>query len=343
MEINLRIATDDDAQLWDQIVDSSPQGTLFHSWKWLNIAEKHTNTKLYPLFGVKGETVIGIIPIFHMTRYGMSAAFSPPPSTDIPYLGPVIRDYESYNQSKKESIEKEFQRSVDHFIFSHLKCGYSLLLLTTYHDPRPYKWSDYTLYPIFDYHLDINQDIASVWQKMSGNLKSDIKRTEKHGISIHDGSEKDLIDIYQELIRRYKEQNKPVTTTLDYFTDLYKAFSPDNFKIFVAKDNGESVGGLISILYKNRVLYWVGGAKPAISNFSPNDLAQWEAIKYAHSKDYKIYEEIGAGTERLARFKAKYNPRLVCRFSVKKYSSPAYKILEKGYSTTIKKVIGKLV
>ena len=72
MEIELKIAQEPDAQLWDHIVDSSPQGTLFHTWKWLKIAEKHTATKLYPLMGIKGETVIGVLPIFHMKKFGMS-------------------------------------------------------------------------------------------------------------------------------------------------------------------------------------------------------------------------------------------------------------------------------
>ena len=240
-------------------------------------------------------------------------------------------------------MERKFQSSVDLFLFSQLKCGYTLQSLTIHHDPRPYKWSGYTLQPIFDFHIDINQDITSAWNKMSGTLRSDIRRTEKHGISIHDGSEDDLIDIYNSLLRRYHEQGKSVTITQDYLLELYRAFSPVNFKIFTAKEDGEPVSGIIVILFKNRALYWIGGAKPAVKNFSPNDLAQWTAIQYAHAHGCTVYEEIGAGTERLSTFKAKYNPRLVSRFSVKKYSSAYYRVLEKGYSTVMKKVIRKLV
>jgi hypothetical protein len=343
MEIELKTATEKDAQLWDRIVDSSPQGTLFHTWKWLKIAERHTGTRLYPILGLKGTVVIGILPVFFMKKYGVSSAFSPPPSTAIPYLGPVIENYDNYKQSKKESMDKNFQRSVDSYLFSELNCGFVSLSLTASHDPRPYQWADYQLDPIFDYHLDISPDITVIWQNIDANLKGHIKRTEKNGISIEDGSKNDLVDIYQSLERRYREQKRAVTVSEDYLTALFDAFSPANLKVFVAKQDGNTIGGIVALLYKDRVLYWIGGAKPATSNFSPNDLAQWEAIKFAHSRGYKIYEEIGAGTERLSEFKAKYNPKLVHRYSVRKYSSFFYVCAEKGYSHVFKGIIGKLV
>jgi hypothetical protein len=343
MEIELKIARDEDAQLWDRIVDSSPQGTLFHSWKWLRIAEKHTRTRLYPLMGIKGETVIGILPVFHMKKFGLSSVFSPPPSTAIPYLGPVIDNYGNYKQSKKESMDKNFQRSADYFIQNQLDCGFTSMALTINHDPRPYKWSNYELVPVFDYHIDIGSDISSIWQNMDANLKGHIKRTEKSGIIIESGSKNDLVDIYNSLVRRYREQKKSVTVSKEYLLDLYDTFSTDHMNIFAAKQQGETVGGISTLSYKDRVLYWIGGAKQEISHNSPNDLAQWEAIRYANLKGYKIYEEIGAGTERLAEFKAKYNPKLVSRFSVKKYSSFFYQYAEKGYSHGIKRVMRRLV
>jgi hypothetical protein len=343
MEIELKIAQENDAQLWDRIVDSSPQGTIFHSWKWLKIAEKHTNTRLYPIMGLKGAQVIGILPVFHMKKFGISSAFSPPPSTAIPYLGPVIENYEKYRQSKKESMDKNFHRSVDHFIENQLNCGFTYFSLTSHHDPRPYKWSHYHLEPVFDYHITIDHDISSIWQNMDANLKGHIKRTEKSGIYIENGSKNDLITIYDSLVRRYQEQKKNVTVSKDYLLELYDTFSPANLNVFVAKQNGDTIGGIVLLSYKDRVLYWIGGAKQISSNFSPNDLAQWEAIKYANSRGYKIYEEIGAGTERLAEFKAKYNPKLVNRYSVKKYSSVFYQYAEKGYTHIIKRIIGKLV
>ena len=91
------------------IVDSSPQGTLFHTWKWLKIAEKHTATKLYPLMGIKGETVIGIFPIFHMKKFGISVCLLPPPSTAIPILARLLIIMTNINKAKKNPWIKIFK------------------------------------------------------------------------------------------------------------------------------------------------------------------------------------------------------------------------------------------
>jgi hypothetical protein len=45
----------DDKKLWDQFVEHSPQGTLFHKWDLLKIVERHSSSSfcrsdVYPFF-----------------------------------------------------------------------------------------------------------------------------------------------------------------------------------------------------------------------------------------------------------------------------------------------------
>ena len=120
MEIDLKIAAEDEAAVWDKIVDSSPHSTIFHTWKWLKITEKHSRSRLYPVMGYKGTTVIGIYPLFFQKMFGISCVFSPPPATAVPFLGPIIVGYDALKQNKKESVFLNFQKSIDEFIFSEL-------------------------------------------------------------------------------------------------------------------------------------------------------------------------------------------------------------------------------
>ena len=34
MSVELNIVSEKDAEEWDRLVDSSPHGTIFHTWKW---------------------------------------------------------------------------------------------------------------------------------------------------------------------------------------------------------------------------------------------------------------------------------------------------------------------
>jgi hypothetical protein len=51
-----------------------------------------------------------------------------------------------------------------------------------------------------------------------------------------------------------------------------------------------------------------------------------------------LYIEIGANTERLCKYKSKYNPKLLISFSSKKYISHMSKIIETIYVKLFKKI-----
>ena len=325
--IELRVIGEEEAGEWDELVNKSPQGSIFHTWRWLKIVEKHTNSKLYPLIGMKGNTPIGIFPLFFKKK-GLKMVFSPPPGSAIPYLGPAIVNYNALKQSKRESIYKGFQRSVDEFI-SKLKPHYISVSLTPFMDPRPFVWSGYRLNANFDYYLILTGE-DEVWKNFDLNLRQHIKKAEKKGIKIEEGSKEDLEFIYNSLLRRYREQKRTVTVPKDYLMELYDAFYPENLKVFIARYEGENVGGIVALIFKDKIVFWIGAAKPEMKKVSPNDLAQWEAIRWACSHGLRVYEEIGAGTERLVEFKNKYNPELSIRFTAVK-SSLLSTILEKIY------------
>jgi len=104
-------------------------------------------------------------------------------------------------------------------------------------------------------------------------------------------------------------------------------------KIIVAKYNGERVGGLVVLFYKNWSALWIGIPKTDLKGIYPNDLAQWEAIKWACQNGYKYYEEMDAGDDpRLRHFKAKFNPDLVPWYSATKCSSVIYRLAERAFN-----------
>lgn len=343
MRIELRIAEEDEREKWDALVETSPQGTIFHTWKWLKIMEKHTKSMLYPIIGMKGTTPIGIYPVFYLKNIFFKSVFSPPPWVSVPYLGPVIVDYDELKQDKKEAVFIEFQRKVDAFIQSELKTYFTLIssppgLL----DARPFKRSGYQVEPIYNYIIDLSKGEDYVWEQFKRNLRNDISRAKSREIFVEDGSKDELEWIINAIVTRYEEQNKVTSTSKEYIFDLYKAFYPQNMKIFVAKYNGELIGGIINIYYKNEILNWLGNVKASVEGISPNELLHWEAIKWAIEHDLKYYELIGANTERLCHYKSKYNPDLLICFSAKKYSSIISKLAETAYFKILKPMSAKI-
>ncbi len=342
MSIELEIVGEDEKDKWDTLVETSPHGTIFHTWEWLKIMEKHTKSKLYPIVGMKGTTIIGIYPLFCLKNFSLKSVFSPPPWVSVPYLGPVIADYDKLKQDKKESIFTDFQREVDKFIESEIKPNYTLIssppgLL----DARPFKWAGYHVEPIYNYIIDLSKGEDYVWEQFKKNLRQNINRAIREGSRMEEGSKEELEWIINAIARRYEEQGKVASTSIGYLLDLYDTFYPQNMKIFVAKYNDEVVSGMIDIYYKDKVVSWLGNTKANVEGRSPNELLQWEAIKYATENGMKYYEEMGANTERLCGYKSKYNPDLLICFSAKKYSFMA-KLAEIVYFKALKPMHARL-
>ncbi len=340
MDIELQIAEENEREKWDMIVENSPHGTIFHTWEWLKIVEKHVNMRLYPIIGTRGTTVVGIYPIFLHKRL-LKSVFSPPPWVAVPYLGPVILEYEKLKQDKKESIFIEFQRSVDDFIREEMRAHYSLIKTAPgIIDARPFKWNGYMVEPIYNYVIDLRKGADFAWKMFKRELRKNISIAQKKEISVSEGSKEELEWIYETIVTRYEEQNRKTSLSKGYLIDLFNTFHPQNMKIFVAKYNGDIISGAIKICYKNKLLSWIGHAKTELRGI-PNDLLQWEVIKWAVEHGLEYYELVGANTERLCHYKSKYNPNLSICFSAKKYLSALAKLGEITYFKLLKPLSAK--
>jgi len=92
------------------------------------------------------------------------------------------------------------------------------------------------------------------------------------------------------------------------------------------------MSGIVALCFRDTISFWIGAAKIDKKGLYPNDLLHWEGIRWACEHGFRHYEAYGAGTERLARFKSKYNSSLVVCFSAKKYSNHFIRLLESVYS-----------
>jgi hypothetical protein len=110
---------------WDDLVVSSFFGTLFHTVEWLKLVQKHSNAEYLPLMFYKGTQLVAIYPVFVQKQGPVKVALSPPSRSYMLYLGPVIADYETMKQDKKESTYIKVQQEMDNYIFNKKGCKYA--------------------------------------------------------------------------------------------------------------------------------------------------------------------------------------------------------------------------
>jgi len=327
--LKIIIGTDEHRRLWDETVTSTSHGTLFHMWKWLKIVEAHTSTRLYPLMAFKGTELVALYPVFIQKKGFVSVAFSPPSHSYLLYLGPVIAQYDSMKQDKKESIYLHLQEEINRYLFSVLGCKYFRVRSSPgIYDSRPLMWTGFIVEPQYTYRINLSLGVDQIWNRFDRKLRVDLNKAKKEQVDVKQGGLEDLLFIADSLSRRFREQGFTPKNYVAYLTDLYHAFHPENLKIFVAYHNGERIGGMVSLCFKRIMYLWIGISKSDNPGLSPNDLVQWEAIQWACHNGFDFYEEMDGGVRRLRGFKAKYNPDLEIWYSAVKYSSSFYQWIE---------------
>jgi len=333
MNVKICRADDGDADEWNRIADESPQGTIFHTWNWLKIAEKYSGFVLHPLIGYVKNDPVGLFPLFTRKRFGLNFVFSPPPHTALLYLGPALLSDTIPLQSRREMINSSFLDGVNDYINQELRAQYvQAFLPPKFSDPRPFTWSGYTVKPEYNYVSDLSPGAESLYQSLPKKKKQDIQRAQRRGITVEMGGKEELNAIYELMVERYREQGKSVLVPREYLFEILGTY-PENLKIFVTYHEGEIVTGLIDIQDKDSLLSWIGNPKPLKSiSPSPNDLLQWVEIQYCCQEGITSYVTMGAaGNERLhTYYSSKFNPHLDVRFSVKK-CSPFMGCLESAY------------
>jgi hypothetical protein len=334
MALILKILDNTTERAWDDVVISSPYGTIFHTLGWLKLAAEQSNSEFLPCMFYKGTQLVAIYPVFIQKQGHTLLALSPPSRTYMLYLGPVIADYENLKQDKKESTYIEIQQEIDTFLFKTKGCKYARIRSSPgLYDSRPLRWSGYTVEPYYTYRIDLSRSIDVVWERFDRKLRVEINKAIRDGVIVREGDREDLIYIHDSLYARYQQQGIKPVNYKKYLLALYDVFSRDNLKIFVAEYQGQRIGGTINLYFKDIMYLWVGIPKSDLVGISPNALIQWEAIKWAHGHGLMFYEEMDAGDDpRLRYFKSKFNPDLVVWFSATKYSSVLYQAGEKFFN-----------
>jgi lipid II:glycine glycyltransferase (peptidoglycan interpeptide bridge formation enzyme) len=330
--LRLEVLDPKNSASWDEIVDRSPNGTLFHSWKWLKIAEEYSKSKLFPLVFFdddNNDTPFGAIPLFYLTKSGMKFVFSPPPACSM-VLGPVFID-KDYRQRKFLLTYVEFQASIDSFIQG---LGAHYTRIVTHHgllDTRPFIWAGYAVSPLYTYMIDLSQGKENIWNNLSSSLRRHIRKAEESGVTVINTADISALDyLYETLEKRYMESHTKLGTQKEYAYQLLQQFGDSVFQIPIAVHNGKTLAGHMSFNYKDTVTLWLGGSRDESDKWSANSFLLWKVILKAIDDGFRWIDMSGANTQHLCLFKSGYDPSLFLYFEIRK-TNLLGKIAQKAY------------
>jgi hypothetical protein len=298
-----------DKKIWDQFVENSPQGTLFHTWDFLKIVERHSGSQLVPYAVFLGTKLRCIFPFFVTRRLGLTIMRSPPPDAQIPYLGPAfdpsvagLRAHKKQNilQQVTDEVCKEIDKISPNFV--------SFNTVPSFIDVRTFEWKDYKVQLGFTYAIDLEKPLEQIWSGFGRRCRQGIKHVSALSPQIRHTNDVSLV------LGMWRERRKEHGERQNLFSDRYleelAAAFPQRVTVHSVSIDGRVAGAIACcVLREDRYGYWIVGVNVR-RDLNTNEFLIWEIIQHAKSEGFKTLDLIGAWPQGLSRFKSKFDPVL---------------------------------
>lgn len=338
--MQIREADEADKEAWDQLVDASEHGTIFHKWEWIKLMERHsiinkigfeTRGKLHPLLIEHGEKQLGLAPVYQFKHPLLNLIYSPPRSVEPIYLGPILNIPENTSNHRRQELHNRVAETLHHYLTGNL--GAQLITIHTppgFFDTRTYQWLNYRVHPAYTYFIDLQRGEKSVWEGFTGNVRSELRQCEAAGLEVKIGGESE----YNQILSLLEERQR-LRMTHEFFEDAYRVAHPHEMKVFYIEKDSKVISGVVLLHHRGRIYAWVGTPRSKYNGLPVNDLIYWESLKWGISEGFKTFEIMGADDQSLYPFKRKFGPALIQYYTMVWMTPTLSRILGtvKGYLT----------
>ena len=310
---------------------------LFHQPEALAVLDEHVDGDLELYGGFKGQQPIGLLPVVTRDRFVGGTVTSPPPSMNVPRLGPVVMPT-SPKQRKRESVNQQFtEAALDEIDVGGSLSLFRMICNSQYLDPRPYVWAEYDLTTQFTYLLDLSETTTDeAMAAFSSGLRREIRSARDLDVTVSVEGLEGAREIYDATRQRYEDQDRSFPVEWDYVRDLVTALG-DRARPYVARGpDGDFLGGITALYSPDTAYFWQGGTRSEYDGVSLNGLVHWRIIEDVIADEaldsVTGYDLMGANTERLCRYKSKFGAELVPYYVVES-DSIGMDVAKATYST----------
>lgn len=140
------------------------------------------------------------------------------------------------------------------------------------------------------HRLDLRPDLDTLYRGFHKScVQRVIRRAEKEKLEVVEGHSPELLrDFYRLLTITRKKHGLP-PQPLRWFQALIRTFGPD-VKIRVAYREKDAVAAILTLAFRNTLVYKYGGSDPAFNNLGGTSLLFWKTIQEAKTNGLAIFD-----------------------------------------------------
>ncbi|HXX74392.1 MAG TPA: FemAB family XrtA/PEP-CTERM system-associated protein [Nitrospiraceae bacterium] len=284
--VSISLGDNEDGLEWSQYVLRTPRATLSHAWIWRSIIrEAYGHDSIY-LIARQAGMVRGILPLIVVKSSIFGTVLASMPFMD--YGGVCTDDYKIAGQLVEEA------RRLSRATGSATVELRQIAMVPGLPTPREDKVTMI---------LDLTAGEAGIWNGLPAKVRNQVRKAEKCGLSTVVGGPELLEDFYRVFIVNMRDLGSPVHA-LSFFTSMAVGFG-SQMHVRLVRDGNKSIGGMISLCFKDTVLVpWASALREYFSK-CPNNLLYWHAIKDSCTRGFKSFDfgrsSLGSGTYEFKR------------------------------------------
>jgi len=278
--------TDSDASEWTQYVLQSPMATISHAWNWRSIIrEAYDHDSVYLIARQEG-VVRGILPLIVVKSPILGTSLASMPFMD--FGGVCADDLNIVGQLVQEARRLGREAGSATVELRQMAAIPGL--------PAP-RQDKVTMI------LDLTGGETGIWKGLPAKVRNQVRKAEKNGLSTMVGGPELLEEFYRVFVVNMRDLGSPVHAP-SFFTSMASGLGAQ-MHVRLVRDGAKTVGGLISLCFKDTVLVpWASALREYFSK-CPNNLLYWHAIQDGCARGFKIFDfgrsSVGSGTYEFKR------------------------------------------
>lgn len=319
--------------LWNEFVDKTDTGTIFHKSFFVENLSNFTNTNfsIATVFNAD-QKIVGGFAFAHSIKLKKIKFIYELPLN--PFYSPVIADRGTKYRTKNERFNNEILTTLLKFIEKDFKI-LNFKFPPNYIDLRPLKWEGYSNFVNYTYAINLKNN-----PNYFDNFLPDLKRQIKKNIDseyelITDNSAKNITYAFELQNKTLSRKNKNFPLTKNQF--LYFCETLDNeqvLKTYTILIDEKPISSVNLLIDNSKAYYLIAGTDPDYYNSGMNHVLLFKIIEEIKEQGVEYFDLVGANNPSVSHYKSAYN------FSLVPYYSSSKEIGVAKQLWNIKKVIG---
>jgi len=269
MSLQLRPAGPADGPAWDAFVEQHPDATFFHRWGWAEVIARAFGHDIHYRLAERDGQLTGVLPLVRVRSllFGdnlVSVPFGV-------YGGPLGLDEDTRLALQQAACE----------LADELQVGALELRHARPHNPD---WPTKQLYYTFRKAIDADHDanLKAIPRKQRAMVRKGIKA------GLQGEAEQGVARFYAVYAESVRNLGTPVFPQR-YFALLREVFGPA-CDVLLIRHQGEDVAAVLSFWFRDQVLPFYGGSRPAARALAGNDFMYWELMRRAAERGVRLFD-----------------------------------------------------